>query len=459
MTTSLIAKYNVAGPRYTSYPTVPFWNTDAFTNNDWQQHLTTAFAESNYASGISLYIHLPYCESLCTFCGCNKRITRNHGVEKPYIDTLLAEYAMYCDWFSRSAGSERPRIAELHLGGGTPSFFSPEQLRRLLTGLFQWADPTDEPDFGWEGHPNNTTREHLQTLYNFGFRRVSFGVQDYDPAVQLAIHRHQPFANVKRVTDQARAIGYTSISHDLVFGLPFQRPESIQKTIAKTLTLRPDRISFYSYAHVPWIKGNGQRGFRDEDLPTGDAKRELYELGRDLLQAGGYTEIGMDHFALPHDPLYKAMESGRLHRNFMGYTTTQTDVLLGLGVSAISDVGTAFMQNEKDIDSYQQRVLLNKLPILRGHSLTEEDTRIRRLILDIMCRFKTRWAVADWTDAEWDALRQKLDEFHLDGLLDYDETSLRVRPAGHPFLRNICMAFDRHLIRSQRTERLFSQTV
>lgn len=207
------------------------------------------------------------------------------------------------------------------------------------------------------------------------------------------------------------------------------------------------------------IKGNGQRGFRDEDLPTGDAKRELYELGRDLLQAGGYTEIGMDHFALPHDPLYKAMESARLHRNFMGYTTTQTDVLLGLGVSAISDVGTAFMQNEKDVDTYQQRVLLGEPPILRGHLLTEEDTSIRRLILDIMCRFKTSWAVDDWTDAEWDALRQKLDEFHLDGLLDYDETSLRVRPSGRPFLRNICMAFDRQLIRSQRTERLFSQTV
>lgn len=454
MTDSLIAKYNVAGPRYTSYPTVPFWNTEAFNRHDWQQRLTTAFAESNYASGISLYIHLPYCESLCTFCGCNKHITRNHDVEKPYIDTLLTEWALYCDWLP-----ERPRIAELHLGGGTPSFFSPDQLRRLLTGLFQWADPTDDPDFGWEGHPNNTTQEHLQTVYDFGFRRVSFGVQDYDTAVQLAIHRHQPFANVQRVTEQARAIGYTSISHDLVFGLPFQRPESIRKTIAQTLTLRPDRISFYSYAHVPWIKGNGQRGFRNEDLPTGDAKRELYELGRDLLQAGGYTEIGMDHFALPHDPLYKAMESGRLHRNFMGYTTTQTDVLLGLGVSAISDVGTAFMQNEKDVDTYQQRVLLGELPILRGHLLTEEDTSIRRLILDIMCRFETSWAVDDWPNSEWDVLNQKLDEFRADGLLDYDETSLWVQPSGHPFLRNICMAFDRRLMRSQRTERLFSQTV
>jgi oxygen-independent coproporphyrinogen-3 oxidase len=454
MTHSLIAKYNVAGPRYTSYPTVPFWNTPAFSRQAWEQCLTTAFVESNNTRGISLYIHLPYCESLCTFCGCNKRITRNHGVEKPYIDTVLAEWALYCDWLP-----ERPRIAELHLGGGTPSFFSPDQLRRLLTGLFERADPTDDPDFGWEGHPNNTTSEHLQSLYDFGFRRVSFGVQDYDSSVQLAIHRPQPFAHVQRVTEQARAIGYTSISHDLVFGLPFQRPESIRKTMAKTLTLRPDRISFYSYAHVPWIKGNGQRGFRDDDLPTGEAKRALYELGRDLLLAGGYTEIGMDHFALPHDPLYKAMPSGTLHRNFMGYTTTPTDVLLGLGVSAISDVGTAFMQNEKDIDTYQQRVLIGELPIFRGHLLTQEDIRIRRLVLDIMCRFKTDWNVDDWTDAEWDVLSPKLDEFRIDGLLDYDETSLWIRPKGRPFLRNICMAFDAYLIRQKPAQRLFSQTV
>ncbi|RYF64797.1 MAG: radical SAM protein, partial [Cytophagaceae bacterium] len=237
---SLIAKYNVPGPRYTSYPTVPFWNTADFNRCDWQQRLTSAFANSNYTAGISLYIHLPYCESLCTFCGCNKRITKNHGVEEPYIDALLDEWAMYCEWLP-----ERPRLAELHLGGGTPSFFSAHQLRRLMTGILRYADVVDEPDFGWEGHPNNTTYDHLKTLYEFGFRRVSFGVQDYDPVVQRAIHRHQPFANVQRVTEQAREIGYTSISHDLVFGLPFQQISSIQDTVAQTLSLRPDRISFY----------------------------------------------------------------------------------------------------------------------------------------------------------------------------------------------------------------------
>ncbi|MBO0949433.1 oxygen-independent coproporphyrinogen III oxidase [Fibrella forsythiae] len=452
---SLIAKYNVPGPRYTSYPTVPFWNTADFNRYDWQQRLTSAFATSNYTAGISLYIHLPYCESLCTFCGCNKRITRNHGVEEPYVGALLDEWAMYCEWLP-----ERPRLAELHLGGGTPSFFSTHQLRRLLMGIFRYADVVDEPDFGWEGHPNNTSYDHLKTLYEFGFRRVSFGVQDYDLVVQQAIHRHQPFANVRRVTEQAREIGYTSISHDLVFGLPFQQVSSIQDTVKQTLSLRPDRISFYSYAHVPWIKGNGQRGFRDEDLPNGDQKRDLYETGRALFEAGGYTEIGMDHFALPHDSLRKAMKAGTLHRNFMGYTTTRTDVIIGLGASSISDVGTAFMQNEKSIDTYLTEIEANQLPILRGHLLTDDDVKIRQLILDIMCRFQTSWSITDWTGEEWALLTSQLDDLRDDGLLDYDTTGLRVRSEGRPFLRNICMVFDRYLTSSPvLATPVFSQTV
>jgi oxygen-independent coproporphyrinogen-3 oxidase len=455
MSLSLIDKYNVAGPRYTSYPPVPFWNTTAFSLRDWKQRLTTAFAGSNHTDGISLYIHLPFCESLCTFCGCNKRITRNHRVEEPYIDALLEEWETYCIWLP-----ERPRIAELHLGGGTPSFFAPHELRRLLTGIFRWGDAAETIDFGWEGHPNNTTREHLQTLYNFGFRRVSFGVQDYDPVVQRAIHRHQPFANVERVTRWAREIGYTSISHDLVFGLPFQQVSSIQDTIAQTRLLQPDRIAFYSYAHVPWVKGTGQRGFADSDLPGAGQKRALYETGRALLEAGGYTEVGMDHFALPHDPLYRAREMGSLHRNFMGYTTTRTDVLIGLGVSAISDVGTAFMQNEKDLGAYQQRVFTGQMPVLRGHLLTNDDQLVRRLILDIMCRFQTSWSISEWTDDEWDRLTPQLDAFVADGLLDYDETTLWVRPEGRPFVRNICMVFDRYLAtQSSPSTPLFSSTV
>ncbi|WP_420150146.1 oxygen-independent coproporphyrinogen III oxidase [Spirosoma sp.] len=457
---TLIQKYNVPGPRYTSYPTVPFWDQATFSETAWIRHLRRAFSISNATSGISLYMHLPYCDSLCTFCGCNKRITRNHTVEGPYIDAVLAEWKLYCDLLP-----ERPRIAELHFGGGTPSFFSPAQIERLLTGIFAHATPVESPDYGWEGHPNNTTQAHLQVLYSFGFRRVSFGVQDYDPIVQRAIHRIQPFEAVRQVTDWARQIGYTSISHDIVFGLPFQTPDSISDTIHKTLVLRPDRVAFYSYAHVPWIEGiNGQRGFQERDLPTGDRKRVLYETGRDLLELAGYVEIGMDHFARPHDSLYKALEAGTLHRNFMGYTTAQTRVLIGLGASSIGDVWTAFAQNEKNLDTYMNRVLAGELPLLRGHVLDDQDQFLRQQIMNIMCQGETRWHLGSWSKREWEILSARLKAFWLDGLLNYDTEGMSVRPEGRPFLRNICMAFDERLNYAQQNvgpaqTRLFSQTV
>lgn len=454
MDSRLIQKYNVPGPRYTSYPTVPCWDDRTFSPDAWVRHLRRAFSATNATAGVSLYVHLPYCESLCTFCGCNKRITRNHGVELPYIGALLREWNRYCDLLL-----EKPRLREIHFGGGTPSFFSPENLRKLLVGLFARAERPAHADYGWEGHPNNTTREHLQTLFDFGFRRVSFGVQDYDPAVQRAIHRVQPFENVRNVTAWSREIGYTSVAHDLVFGLPFQTLDSIRRTVEKTVSLRPNRIAFYSYAHVPWLKGNGQRGFRDEDLPSGGEKRLLYERGRELLEAAGYAEIGMDHFALPGEALHRAMQNGTLHRNFMGYTTTRTSVLIGLGASSIGEVGTAFAQNEKDLDAYLNRVAAGELPLLRGHVLDAEDRFIRQHILNVMCRFETRWNLDDWTPEQWEEVAGRLEGFRADGLIDFDETGLRVLDAGRPFLRNVCMAFDQRLLRSQRRERLFSATV
>jgi oxygen-independent coproporphyrinogen-3 oxidase len=217
---------------------------------------------------------LPFCESLCTFCGCHKRITKRHEVEHPYIEAVLKEWDLYCNLFS-----EKPIIKEIHLGGGTPTFFSPENLEQLITGILRKAKRANEYEFSFEGHPNNTTREHLKKLYDLGFRRVSFGVQDYAEKVQNAIHRNQLFHNVAKVTFWAKEIGYTSISHDLVFGLPFQTLDNVIDTIEKTNSLSPNRLAFYSYAHVPWIKGNGQRGFKDEDVPKDDEKRQLYEVG------------------------------------------------------------------------------------------------------------------------------------------------------------------------------------
>ncbi|HQA74958.1 radical SAM protein, partial [Flavobacterium sp.] len=326
MSISLIQKYNVPGPRYTSYPTVPYWDLDTFDASKWKQTYLQSFNESNTSEGISLYIHLPFCESLCTFCGCHKRITKRHEVESPYITAVLKEWDLYCQTFS-----EQPIIKELHLGGGTPTFFSPENLKTLINGIFSKAERAKDHEFSFEGHPNNTSREHLQTLFELGFRRVSYGVQDYSPIVQKAIHRDQSFHNVAKVTFWAKEIGYTSISHDLIYGLPFQTLEDVIDTIEKTKSLSPDRLAFYSYAHVPWIKGNGQRGFKDEDLPKDDTKRLLYEIGKQLLEKKGYHEIGMDHFALTTDSMYQAFQDKKLHRNFMGYTSSKTQLMIGLG--------------------------------------------------------------------------------------------------------------------------------
>jgi len=344
MSLSLIQKYNVPGPRYTSYPTVPYWEEDLFSIEKWKQTFVQSFLESNATEGISLYIHLPFCESMCTFCGCNKRITKNHEVEHPYINAVLKEWNLYCDAFP-----DTPIIKEIHLGGGTPTFFSPENLERLINGIFARATKAEAHEFSFEGHPNNTSRRHLQTLFDLGFRRVSFGVQDYSETVQTAIHRIQPFHNVAKVTFWAKEIGYTSVGHDLIFGLPFQTLNDVMDTIDKTNSLQPDRLAFYSYAHVPWIKGNGQRGFKGEDLPKDDEKRKLYEEGKKRLADNGYHEIGMDHFALASDSMYDAFKNGKLHRNFMGYTASKTQLMIGLGVSSISDSWYSFAQNEKPL--------------------------------------------------------------------------------------------------------------
>lgn len=450
----LIQKYNIPGPRYTSYPTVPYWDMETFSGAQWKSTLVDSFVASNTSEGISLYIHLPFCESLCTFCGCHKRITKRHEVENPYISNVLREWELYCDLLP-----EKPIIKELHLGGGTPTFFSPDNLTQLINGLFKTAKKAEVYEFSFEGHPNNTTKEHLQALYDVGFRRVSYGVQDYNMKVQLAIHRIQPFINVKNVTDWAREIGYTSISHDIIFGLPFQTVAHVEETIMCTKELMPDRLAFYSYAHVPWIKGNGQRGFQDADLPTPEEKRRQYEKGKALLAEVGYTEIGMDHFALPSDSLYKAMENGDLHRNFMGYTASKTQVMIGLGVSSISDSWGSFAQNVKSLEEYEHLVHNNIIPIFKGHILTEEDKVIRQHILNLMCRLKTPTDTPDMVFPELAEVRERLNEMERDGLLKIESDGMLVTEKGRPFVRNICMAFDLLLHRKAPQTRLFSMTI
>jgi len=451
---NLIQKYNIPGPRYTSYPTVPYWEEQSVNNKIWIKSFKDSFNESNTKEGISLYLHLPFCESLCTFCACNKRITKNHSLEKPYIDTVLKEWNLYLKTFK-----QKPIIKEIHLGGGTPTFFSVESLQKLMNGIYENSIIHSEREFSFEGHPNNTTKEHLQCLYNLGFRRVSFGVQDYDEKVQKAINRIQPFENVKKVTEWSRQIGYESISHDLVFGLPFQSLEAVISTIEKTKSLQPDRLAFYSYAHVPWLKGNGQRGFEDKDLPNGEEKRILYEKGKELLAELGYFEIGMDHFAIESDSMYISMKNNTLHRNFMGYTSSKTKLMIGLGVSSISDSWYAFAQNEKELDTYQNQIQKGELAVFRGHILSEKDLLIRKKILEIMCNLETELDTEFQQLAEYKMIIERIKEFEADSLLQLENNKLIVNELGRPFVRNICMAFDLRMLQKAPETRLFSLTV
>ncbi len=450
MSHTLIQKYNVPGPRYTSYPTVPFWKNTTLTELEWVDtiHLNYKTFGSNE---ISVYIHLPFCESLCTFCGCHKRITKNHAVESPYIDAVIAEWKIYLSKLDFT-----PVIRELHLGGGTPTFFSPSELKRLISSLVSMASVHPSAfEFSFEAHPNNTSDAHLEVLFGLGFKRLSLGIQDYSLSVQQAIHRIQPFDTVAKVHAKAKEVGYTSISHDLVFGLPKQTVSDIRDTVSKTLLLLPDRISLYSYAHVPWVKGVGQRGYDENDLPQDSEKRALYEVAKSLLEKAGYLEVGMDHFALPHDSLAIAMKNKTLHRNFMGYTTQNTSMLLGLGMSSISDSWFGFAQNEKTVENYQERVNRGELPVFRGHILSPEELLIRRHILDLMCHFET--VVNDKMFLE--EVKVRLREMEADGLVVFDENKLQVTDVGIPFVRNACMAFDKDLQGGEKRERMFSKTV
>jgi oxygen-independent coproporphyrinogen III oxidase len=448
---ALIKKYNLPVPRYTSYPTVPYWQ-EQIDANDWRENVQQQFAIHNSTKGISLYIHLPFCESLCTYCGCNKKITTNHTVEEEYLIAIEKEWQLY-----RALMHEKPVIREIHLGGGTPTFFSPQNLERLITNILEDATVHPQHEFSIEGHPNNTTKEHLETLYQLGFRRISYGVQDNNPEVQRVINRIQPIENVERATKLARAIGFTSVNYDLIYGLPLQTVESITTTILQTIQLQPDRIAFYSYAHVPWTS-KAQRLFDENDLPSAAVKLQLYKKGKELLTQHGYYDIGMDHFALPHDELYKARIDGTLHRNFMGYTTQHAGMLIGLGVSSISDSGNAYAQNEKALHNYYRQVSSGQLAIKKGIFLSAEDLRFKRYILDMSCKGKTIFHEDDLPLLQQYSFPH-LEALAADGLITYNTTGVTVTRIGQHFIRNICSAFDIHLQRNAFAKTIFSKSI
>ena len=410
-----------------------------------------AFQLIGKKDGVTLYIHLPFCESLCTYCGCNKRITKNHGVEDPYLEAIIREWTHYLGLFE-----ETPKIAGIHLGGGTPTFFSPQNLELLISKILKSAEILPNHEFSFEGHPNNTTFEHLQELALLGFDRVSFGIQDFDLDVQKAIHRIQPFEKVKEATENARNLGYSSVNFDLIYGLPHQTLKTLDETFDQVAKLRPERIAFYSYAHLP-SAFPAQKSF-ESFLPNEQEKRALYEFGKEKLLRMGYEEVGMDHFALPNDSLSLAKKSGDLHRNFMGYTTSPSEMLIGLGASSISDIGLGFAQNEKRIEVYEELLKENKSPIIRGHFQTEEDRIVRGLIMDLICKGNAEIPFFIWEKLPMEN-QESLAEMEEEGLLERDGLNLTITTDGMAVVRNICSLFDLRMINSNSKKATFSKAI
>lgn len=445
----LILKYNISVPRYTSYPPVPMW-TKTPSLVEWENNLIQN-KEKIQERGISIYIHLPFCEQLCTYCGCNKRITVNHQVEEPYLDSVLKEWSYYKNII------DKPIIQEIHLGGGTPTFFSPKNLEVLIEGIFKDSVVSEHFQGSVEIHPHFSKKDHLEVLRKLRFNRISIGIQDFDKKVQIAINRTQEYTEVERLTEHARKLGYSSVNYDLVYGLPFQSKEGLSDTIDKVIHLHPDRIAFYSYAHVPWIKAS-QRKFTEKDLPLTHEKISLYLMGREKLLNNGYVDVGMDHFALSNDELFIARQNKKLHRNFMGYTVQHADVLIGLGTSSISDSGDMYVQNVKEVEEYQALVQQH-IPIFKGHIVSAKEKALRTHLLNLLCYFETSWEKSD------DIIVEMMDDNPLwndilkDGLAILDNQRIKATETGKLLIRNICYALDKPSQKAHSEKPLFSKAI
>ncbi len=434
MEQSLFEKYDVQVPRYTSYPALPNWKNDNTTEN-WVADLKASMAKESVSW--SLYMHLPFCESLCTFCACNNVITKSHSRESRYINAIHAEWEKY-----KKAVPElgtKP-IRQLHLGGGTPTFFSASNLKLLLEPFFNFLKiDKDTFEGAIEVDPRRCTFEQLQTLRDIGFNRISLGVQDFDPEVQKNVNRIQPYEMVQECINSARSLGYQSVNFDLIYGLPGQTEASIEDTARKTMQLRPDRIALYSLAIVPWLRP-AQNLFQKKhmEVRTGFNKRKLFEIAKEIFLSEGYVQLGIDHFALPEDAITKAANNKSMHRNFMGYTEYATDVLLGLGMSSISETKNSFYQNQKTLDAYYLAVEeKNELPRLKGHILSDEDKETREYILNLMTNHKTNFKEGA---VNKDDFKEMLDE----NLVEFYGNTLCVTEKGIPFTRHICQKIDKY---------------
>jgi oxygen-independent coproporphyrinogen-3 oxidase len=451
----LLKRYNVPGPRYTSYPTAPVWKED-FTPEDYALILTESSAAARPAP-LSLYVHLPFCEKLCYFCGCTVVITgSHHTLEDAYLETLEREI----DWAADRLGQDRP-VIQFHLGGGTPTYFAPERLLRLgrkFRDRFRFAA---DAEIGVEVDPRVTTREHLLTLARLGFNRLSMGVQDFEPRVQIAINRLQPFDDTRRLVEQARELGFPSINLDLIFGLPYQTAASFSDTIDKVLAIGPDRLAVYSYANVPWMKKH--QSVLEPHLPDERTKFEIFRTALERFAGAGFEYIGMDHFARSTDELARARGARTLHRNFQGYTTKAGTDLIGFGMSAIGSIGSAYVQNKRELGPYREAVGSFGAATFRGFRLSDDDRLRRTVIQNLLCHgviVKREIAGAfgiRFDDYFADAL-ERLVLCAKDGLVELTPDEIRATGLGRVFLRNLAMPFDAYL-ESRADKPVFSRTL
>ncbi len=443
----LLRKYSVPGPRYTSYPTAPYFHTD-FDAADWIEALTAPAA----GRGLSLYAHIPFCDSLCYYCGCNMVATRDYAKTVPYLAAIEREMAV------TAARVDPSRIAhQLHWGGGTPTYLHPDDIRKLMAIMRGHFRIAPDAEISCEVDPRELTRAHLEALRESGFNRVSFGVQDMDPAVQQAVNRIQSAELIRQVMDWSRELGFESINLDLIVGLPKQTVESFRRTLAQVVDWAPDRLAVFAYAHVPWMKKH-QQLIQDADLPDAAARLGLQQAVNDMLGEAGYVNIGLDHFARPEDELVRAQRNKTLWRNFQGYTTHKDSDILAFGVSSISQTADVYMQNEKNLKRYQERAGSGGFAVERGIRLSRDDQIRRDAITRVMCDLELDFAAfgREWDIGFAEYFADALADLHPladDGLVDIAAGRIAVTERGRLFLRNIGMCFDRYLKEAAASDR------
>ena len=440
----LLQKFDVAGPRYTSYPTADRF-VEAFGDEEYKRTLAQRFNEEGARpQPLSLYVHIPFCDSLCYYCACNKVITKHHSRSAEYLRYLALELALHTDLIGKGR-----TVSQLHLGGGSPTFMNDDELRELVALLQQHFQLAAGAELSIEVDPRTVDVARIDALAAMGFNRLSFGVQDFDPAVQKAVHRVQPAEQVFTLVHAARERGFDSINVDLIYGLPLQSPASFDRTLAQITELRPDRIALYGYAHLPQ-RFKPQRRINDAELPTASAKVAMLARSLEALLAVGYVYVGMDHFALPNDPLAVAKRQGRLHRNFQGYSTQPDCDLIALGVSSIGRVGATYSQNAKTLDDYYDLLNHGRFPVVRGLALTRDDLLRRAVIMAIMCQGAVHFesiALAYLVDFQryFANELEALKPLAAQGMVTVDADSIEVTDTGWFFVRAVAMVFDRHL--------------